>query len=153
MLVRTDVARARPGRRRTTTTTFGALFLSLAFVVPTALLGLASPAAAATLNAPDRASVPAEINSSEAHALPGDATDVRIDMTENDGLDVIVAASGGAVAAPGVGTSGAPAVLFHQTAAGEWEVETGCRVQRSLDPAPSPRIRAIPSHRPSAAAC
>jgi SpoIID/LytB domain protein len=105
--------------------TFGALLLSLAFVVPAALLGLASPASAATLNAPDRGSVPAEINSSEAHALPGDATDVRIDMTENDGLDVIVAASGGAVAAPGVGTGGATAVLFHQTAVGEWEVETG----------------------------
>ena len=105
--------------------TFGALFLTLAFVVPAALLGLASPAAAATLNAPDRASVPAEINSSEAHSLPGDATNVRIDMTENDGLDVIVAASGGAVSAPGVGTSGAPAVLFHQTAVGQWEVETG----------------------------
>ena len=45
-------------------------------------------------------------------------------MTENDGLDVIVAASGGAVAAPGV-AGGAPAVLFHQTAVGTWEVETG----------------------------
>jgi SpoIID/LytB domain protein len=105
--------------------TLGALFLSLAVVVPTALLGLASAAAAATLNAPDRASVPAEINSSEAHALPGDASDVRIDMTENDGLDVIVAASGGAVSAPGVAATGVPAVLFHQTAVGQWEVETG----------------------------
>ena len=60
---------------------------------------------------------------SEAHALPGDATDVRIDMTENDGLDVIVAASGGAVSAPGV-PAGAAAVRFHQTA-GTWEVDTG----------------------------
>ena len=124
MFVRTDVARSRSARRRTPAA-FGAFFLTLAFVVPVALLGLASPAAAATLNAPDRASVPAEIDSSEAHSLPGDATNVRIDMTENDGLDVIVAASGGAVSAPGVGTSGAPAVLFHQTAVGQWEVETG----------------------------
>jgi hypothetical protein len=123
--VGTHVARARPARRRTFTT-FGALFLVLAFVVPAAVLGLASPAGAATLNAPERASVPAEINSSEAHSLPGDATDVRIDMTENDGLDVIVAASGtgATVSAPGV-PSGAAAVLFHQTAVGQWEVETG----------------------------
>jgi SpoIID/LytB domain protein len=105
---------------------FGALFLSLAFVVPTALLGLASPAAAANLNAPDHASVPPESNSSEAHSLPGDATDVRIDMTENDGLDVIVQASGdgATVSAPGV-PGGAAAVLFHQTAVGQWEVEIG----------------------------
>ena len=125
MSVGTHVARARPARRRTFTT-FGALFLVLAFVVPAAVLGLASPAGAATLNAPERASVPAEINSSEAHSLPGDATDVRIDMTENDGLDVIVAASGtgATVSAPGV-PSGAAAVLFHQTAVGQWEVETG----------------------------
>ena len=47
-------------------------------------------------------------------------------MTENDGLDVIVAASGtgATVSAPGV-PSGAAAVLFHQTAVGQWEVETG----------------------------
>jgi hypothetical protein len=45
-------------------TPLGALLLSLAVVVPTALLGFASAAAAADLNAPDRASVPAEINAS-----------------------------------------------------------------------------------------
>jgi len=43
-------------------------------------------------------------------------------MTENDGLDVIVAGSGGGVSAPGV--PNAPAVRFHQTAA-TWEVDTG----------------------------
>jgi SpoIID/LytB domain protein len=101
----------------------GALLLSLAVVVPAALLGLASPAAAAGLNAPDRASVPAESNASEAHTLPGDATDVRIDMTENDGLDAIVAASGGGVSAPGVAS--APAVRFQQSGSGTWNVETG----------------------------
>ncbi len=115
------MARPRPPRRQTSKA-FGALLLSLAFAVPTALLGLASPAAA-DLNAPDRASVPAEINASEAHALPGDATNVRIDMTENDGLDVIVAASGGAVSAPGV--PGAAAVRFQQAGGGTWDVETG----------------------------
>jgi len=99
------------------------LFLSVALAVPTALLGLAS-AAAAGLNAPDRASVPAESNASEAHALPGDTTDVRIDMMENDGLDVIVAASGGAVGAPGAPPGGVLAVRFHQTGT-TWEVDTG----------------------------
>ncbi len=90
--------------------------------MPTALLGLASPAAAANLNAPDRASVPALAPHAQSNALPGDATNVKIDMTENDGLDVIVAASGGSVSAPGV--AGAAAVRFHQTA-GSWEVDTG----------------------------
>ena len=96
------------------------LFLSLGLAVPAALLGLASPAAA-DLGAPDRASVPALI-ATQPHALPGDATNVRIDMTENDGLDVIVQASGGGVSAPGV--PNAAAVRFHQTA-GTWEVDTG----------------------------
>ena len=52
-------ARPRPPLVARPLAAFGALFLSLAFAVPTALLGLASPAAAADLNAPDRASVPA----------------------------------------------------------------------------------------------
>ena len=95
--------------------------VSLAFVVPAALFGPASRAAA-DLAAPDRPSVPALVPSAQPRTLPGDDTDVRIDMTENDGLDVIVAASGGSVAAPGV--SGAAAVRFHQTA-GTWEVDTG----------------------------
>ena len=90
-------------------------------MVASAVVGVPS-AAAATLNAPDRSSVPAESHAAEAHALPGDATDVRIDMTENDGLDAIVAASGAAVTAPGV--SAAAAVRFHQTG-GTWEVDTG----------------------------
>ena len=95
--------------------------VSLAFVVPAALFGPASPAAA-DLGAPDRPSVPALVPSAPAHALPGDATNVRIAMTENDGLDVIVAASGGGVSGPGV--SSAAAVRFHQTA-GTWEIDTG----------------------------
>jgi SpoIID/LytB domain protein len=89
--------------------------------VPAALLGPASPAAA-DLGAPDRPAVPALIPS-QPHALPGDATNVRVDMTENDGLDVIVAgAAAGFVSAPGV--SSAAAVRFHQTG-GTWEVDTG----------------------------
>jgi SpoIID/LytB domain protein len=118
--VGTHVARLRPPRLHSVHA-LGVLVLSLAFAVPAALLGLASPAAA-DLGAPDRPSVPALIPSSQARALPGDATNVRIDMTENDGLDVIVAASGGGVSAPGV--PGAAAVRFHQTA-GTWEVDTG----------------------------
>ncbi|HEX4434120.1 MAG TPA: SpoIID/LytB domain-containing protein [Acidimicrobiales bacterium] len=102
---------------------FAALFGSLVFVVPAALLGLTSPAAA-DLNAPDRASVPALVQSSEAHALPGDGTNVRIDMTENDGLDVIVAASGNDATVSAPGAAGAAAVRFHQTG-GSWEVDTG----------------------------
>ncbi len=107
--------------RRRSSATLAAVVLSLAFVVPAALFGPASPAAA-DLSAPDRPSVPALVQSSQAHALPGDGSSVRIDMTENDGLDVIVQASGGSVSAPGV--SSAPAVRFHQTA-GTWEVDTG----------------------------
>ncbi len=114
------MARPRPLRRQIGTA-FGAL-LSLAVAVSIALLGLASPAAG-DLSAPARASVPAEIDASQAHTLPGDATDVRIDMTENDGLDVIVAGSGGTVSAPGV--AGAAAVRFQQSGTGTWNVETG----------------------------
>jgi peptidoglycan hydrolase-like amidase len=121
VVLRTAVARPRPWDRRTSKA-LGVLFLSLTFAVPTALLGLASPAAA-DIGAPDRASVPALVPASQPRALPGDATNVRIDMTENDGLDVIVAASGGQVSAPGVSIPAA-AVRFHQTA-GTWEVDTG----------------------------
>ena len=107
-------------QHRRTSTTLGALFLSLFLAAPAALLAQASPAGA-DLGAPDRPSVPALIPS-QPHALPGDATNVRIDMTENDGLDVIVQAAGGGVSAPGVPS--AAAVRFHQTA-GTWEVDTG----------------------------
>ena len=65
--------------------------------------------------------MPALIPSSQPHALPSDSSTVRIAMTENDGLDVIVTSSGG-VSAPDV--SSAAAVRFHQTA-GTWEVDTG----------------------------
>jgi SpoIID/LytB domain protein len=94
--------------------------LALAVVLPTALLGAAS-AAAAGIGAPDRASVPALRPAAQPRALPSDSTDVRIAMTENDGLDVIVQSLGG-VSAPGV--SDASAVRFRQTA-GTWEVDTG----------------------------
>ena len=53
--------------------------------------------------------------------MPSDTTDVKVAMTENDGLDVIVQSSGG-VSAPGV--SSAPAVRFQQTG-GTWAVDTG----------------------------
>ena len=107
--------------RRTSSRASGLLLLSLALAAPAALLGSASPAAADP-GAPDRPSVPALLPSAQPHGLPDDATNVRIDMTENDGLDVIVAASGGTVSAPGVPS--AAAVRFHQTA-GTWEVDTG----------------------------
>ncbi len=60
-------------------------------------------------------------------ASSGDSTNVRIAMTENNGLDVIVAGYQGAmVSAPGVASS--PAVRFQQTGTGSWNIETstGC---------------------------
>jgi peptidoglycan hydrolase-like amidase len=93
--------------------------LSVLLVVPTALVAPASPAAA-DIGAPDRPSVPL-LPAARAHALPGDGTNVRIAMTENDGLDVIVESLGG-VSAPGVADQ--PAVRFQQTG-GTWAVDTG----------------------------
>ncbi len=93
--------------------------LAVFLAVPAALVGLASPAAA-DLGAPNRPSVPL-LPSSRAHALPPDSTNVRVAMTENDGLDVIVASLSG-VTAPGVSDS--PAVRFQQSA-GTWIVDTG----------------------------
>ena len=99
-----------------------AVVVSLAFVVPAALFGAASLAAAAPrCSRPAIRAGPDPVCAS-ARLARSDSTDVRIDMTENDGLDVIVAASGGSVSAPGV--PGAAAVRFHQTA-GTWEVDTG----------------------------
>ena len=106
--------------RRRSSMLLATLLVSLAFVVPAALFGPASPAAA-DLGAPDRPSVPALVPSPQAHAVPSDTTDVKVAMTENDGLDVIVQSSGG-VSAPGV--SSAPAVRFQQTG-GTWAVDTG----------------------------
>ncbi len=94
--------------------------LAVFLAVPAALVGRASPAAA-DLGAPNRASVPALIPSARVSALPSDSTNVRIAMTENDGLDVIVESLGG-VSAPGVPDSAA--VRFQQTA-GTWAVDTG----------------------------
>jgi peptidoglycan hydrolase-like amidase len=96
------------------------LLLAVFLAVPAALVGRASPAAA-DLGAPDRPSVPL-LPSSRAHALPPDSTNVRVAMTENDDLDVIVAAVGGGVSGPGV--SDAPAVRFQQSG-GAWNVDTG----------------------------
>jgi SpoIID/LytB domain protein len=80
----------------------GVLLVSFALVLPAALFGPALTAAA---------------------SLPSDATNVNIDMQENDGLDVIVQGFGGGVSAPGV--SNAPAVRFQQSGAGTWNVDTG----------------------------
>jgi SpoIID/LytB domain protein len=88
--------------KRRTPVALGALLVSFACVLPTALLGPAPSAAA---------------------SLPSDSTNVNIDMQENDGLDVIVQGSGGAVSAPGV--SNAPAVRFQQSGSGSWNVDTG----------------------------
>ncbi len=119
MLFGTDVA--RPGLlRRRASVALASIGLSLTFVVPAALFGSTS-ASAAGLGAPDRPSVPALTPSVQAHALPADSTTVRIAMTENDGLDVIVQSLGG-VSAPGV--PNASAVRFRQTA-GTWAVDTG----------------------------
>ncbi len=105
---------------RRVATVLGAVALSFAFAVPAAFFGSQS-AAAAGLGAPDRASVPALVPSAQPHSLPSDTTTVRIAMTENNGLDVIVESLGG-VSAPGVPDS--PAVRFRQTA-GTWAIDTG----------------------------
>ncbi|MGO8825381.1 MAG: SpoIID/LytB domain-containing protein [Acidimicrobiales bacterium] len=120
MTDRAHVARHGALLRRRSSMLLATLLVSLAFVVPAALFGPASPAAA-DLGAPDRPSVPALVPSPQAHAVPSDTTDVKVAMTENDGLDVIVQSSGG-VSAPGV--SSAPAVRFQQTG-GTWAVDTG----------------------------
>ena len=61
-------------------------------------------------------------HASQSDALPGDATNVKIDMTENDGLDVIVAASGGSVSAPG---GPAQPRCDSTRPRGSWEVDSG----------------------------
>jgi len=125
VLVGTQLSRPCSPRRRKPAA-LGGLFLTLAVVGPAVLLGLSSQAAA-DIGAPDRASVPAESHAAASNVLPGDATDVRIDMTENDGLDLIAAASGGigaSVSAPGV-PSNTPAVLFQPAGTGIWTVFTG----------------------------
>ncbi len=110
---------ARPVLRRRGKAGAIAFAVALLFVVPTALVSL--PSVAAATAGPDRASVPALIPSAQSRTLPADSTNVRIDMTENDGLDAIVESSS-SVSAPGV--SDAPAVRFEQTS-GTWAVDTG----------------------------
>jgi SpoIID/LytB domain protein len=99
----------RPGLvRRHRLAVLGALVASIVLVVPTALFGPASIAAASIRS---------------AHALPSDSMNVTIDMQENDGLDVIVAGYNGGVSAPGV--ADAAAVRFQQSGSGTWNIETG----------------------------
>ncbi len=65
------------------------------------------------------------LRSSVASTLPSDNTSVRVAMTENNTLDVIVASAGG-VRAPGVQNAGA--VRFHIVSGQKFEVDagTGC---------------------------
>ena len=104
------------------------------FAVPTALLGLASPAAA-DLGAPDRASVPAEINAS-AGARPAGRRHRRPHRHDRERRPRCHCGGVGGrrVSAPGWPARRA-AVRFHQSGAGTWEVETGRRLRRSLEPA------------------
>ena len=66
-----------------------------------------------------------ESHAAVSNALPGDGTNVRIDMTENDGLNLIAAAAGvgATVSAPGAG--GVGAVLFQPAGNGLWTVFDG----------------------------
>ena len=86
-----------------------AFLVSIAFAMPAALFGPASPSAAS-------------LRTAQANDLPSDSMNVNIAMTENNDSDVIVAASGGGVSAPGV--SSASAVLF-QPISGSWAIFTG----------------------------
>jgi SpoIID/LytB domain protein len=107
-------------RRRVPSAYVLSFLLSVVVGVPAALVAPASPAAA-DIGAPNRASVP-QLPTGQAHALPGDGSNVRIDMTENDGLDLIATSFGG-VSGPGVPPN-TTAVRFHQTG-GSWEVDVG----------------------------
>jgi len=106
--------------RRGHSTVLAVVGVALLLAATASMAGPAS-SAGADLGSPDRPSVPALIPASQPHALPSDSSTVRIAMTENDGLDVIVTSPAG-VSAPGVPS--AAAVRFHQTA-GTWEVDTG----------------------------
>jgi SpoIID/LytB domain protein len=112
VLLRTDVA------RRGVVLVSTAL-LTLLFVVPAALVGPTSDAAASTVPGAGPP-VLSLSHTPEAHAL-SDTMNVNISMEENAGLDVIVNSTAG-VSAPGV--PGAAAVRFHVTGT-TWEVDTG----------------------------
>ncbi len=93
--------------------------VTLFLVVPAALVGAASDAAAST--GPGAGPPVLSLSHTpEAHAL-SDAMNVNISMEENAGLDVIVNSTAG-VSAPGV--PGASAVRFHQSGT-SWEVDSG----------------------------
>ena len=84
----------------------------------------------------------------QAHALPGDATNVRIDMTENDGLDVIVAASGGRRLRAGRAQRGGRPVPTDRR--GHVERRHRRRVRRPVERPGASRIRRTPPPHPSA---
>jgi SpoIID/LytB domain protein len=115
VLLRTDVA------RRGVVLVSTAL-LTLLFVVPAALVGSASDAAASIVPGAGPP-VLSLSHTPEAHAL-SDAMNVNISMEENAGLDVIVNSVN---VSPGVSAPGVPsaaAVRFHQTGS-TWEVDSG----------------------------
>jgi len=91
--------------------------------LPTAALsaGAATSGLAGPSSALAAGSVPVEPQATSA-AVPADTTTVKIAMTENNTLDVIVTSPGG-VWAPGV--ANAPAVRFQKAAGGTWNVDTG----------------------------
>ncbi|HEY1733672.1 MAG TPA: SpoIID/LytB domain-containing protein, partial [Acidimicrobiales bacterium] len=98
-------------------------------MVAGAVLGAVPAGATTALSMPGRSagSVPATTanaatGATGAATIPTDTTTVRIAMTENNTLDVIVASPGG-VSAPGV--ANAKAVRFQKAAGGTWNVDTG----------------------------
>jgi peptidoglycan hydrolase-like amidase len=96
----------------------------LVAVTPFAVM-LSLPSVAQAATGPSRADVPLLSPSASPAVLPSDSTTVRIAMTENDTLDVIVTAStlAGQVSAPNV--AAAPAVLFQPLGGGKWAVFSG----------------------------
>jgi SpoIID/LytB domain protein len=93
--------------------------LTVLFVVPAALVGPTSDAAA-SIEPGAGPPVMSLSHTPEAHTL-SDTMNVNISMEENAGLDVIVNSTAG-VSAPGVPS--ATAVRFHQTGS-SWEVDSG----------------------------
>ncbi|HEX3947062.1 MAG TPA: SpoIID/LytB domain-containing protein, partial [Acidimicrobiales bacterium] len=109
---------------RNTSNWRGGRRLAISVGLTALLVGMAAPAVAgasgARLATPMTPGVPAEAAGTAA-VIPADTTTVRIAMTENNTLDVIVSSAGG-VSAPGV--ADAPAVRFQKAAGGTWNVQT-----------------------------
>jgi SpoIID/LytB domain protein len=99
--------------------------LAVVAMVAGVVLGAVPAGAAPPLTTPGGSAgpVPAETAAASATAatIPTDTTTVRIAMTENNTLDVIVSSAGG-VSAPGV--ANAPAVRFQRAAGETWNVQT-----------------------------